>query len=86
VSQKVPIVGESCHYCAAPATTRDHIVPKALGGKDGAYNIVPSCMFCNTQKADDYPTCTCPKCQRAVVAFEMYWNHPTREEQASWAS
>lgn len=55
-----------CHYCDAPATTSDHIVPRALGGADAQYNRVPSCLPCNQAKADRMPTCQCFKCRAAV--------------------
>lgn len=47
-----------CHYCkrsmnfggGGPShVTRDHVVPRALGGKD-AGNLVAACVTCNQQK------------------------------------
>lgn len=40
----------SCHYCPAPATTRDHVIPKALGGPRATWNLVPACERCNQEK------------------------------------
>jgi hypothetical protein len=57
----------SCHYCGARATTKDHIVPKALGGVNAAYNLVESCEPCNKKKGSELPTCDCSKCLRAVL-------------------
>lgn len=63
---KIP-PGTLCHYCqVAPATTRDHIVPKALGGVGATWNLVPSCQKCNQIKSHDVPTCECEKCKLAV--------------------
>lgn len=44
--------GGACVYCGAPATTRDHVVPVAVGGSDSVLNIVPSCKPCNSSKGD----------------------------------
>jgi 5-methylcytosine-specific restriction endonuclease McrA len=59
-----------CHYCqrvlTIKAITRDHIVPKAAGGRNATYNYVASCGPCNLAKADRMPNCTCPKCLAAV--------------------
>lgn len=59
-----------CHYCGAPkANTRDHIVPRAWGGPDEGFNIVPACGPCNTRKADSLPTCPCEKCLAAMAWY-----------------
>jgi hypothetical protein len=46
-----------CHYCAAALTLDghwhvEHMLPRALGGSDGAYNLVASCARCNLTKRD----------------------------------
>ncbi len=47
-----------CAYCQMPAVYlpqglhKDHIVPRAAGGKDVAKNICPACPNCNAYKAD----------------------------------
>jgi len=66
---KPPIakVGRICHYCGDRATTRDHIVPKILGGTNGLFNLVPCCTRCNRRKGADWPVCDCDKCQTAVL-------------------
>jgi len=55
----VPILGAGlllelfdrrCAYCQAEATTWDHVVPVARGGKTEAGNIVPACSSCNSSK------------------------------------
>jgi len=42
--------GGECAYCGAPATTWDHIIPVAGGGRTEPNNIVPACMSCNSRK------------------------------------
>lgn len=63
-----------CHYCGKEfdrnieklCPTRDHIVPRALGGRDALVNIVIACRGCNERKSDRWPTCTCTKCTTAI--------------------
>lgn len=40
-----------CYYCGSTdrEMTKDHIIPKAHGGKGGT-NIVTSCLVCNRAK------------------------------------
>jgi 5-methylcytosine-specific restriction endonuclease McrA len=42
--------GRVCAYCALPAATVDHIVPRANGGKDEPRNMVACCARCNGRK------------------------------------
>lgn len=42
----------SCVYCGKKATTIDHVIPRALGGKDSFENCVAACGPCNNKKAD----------------------------------
>lgn len=62
--------GGRCKYCARPmslggiearSATRDHVVPRASGGKQ-AGNLVAACRDCNARKAnmtlDDFKTLT----------------------------
>lgn len=44
--------GGRCVYCAAPATSLDHVVPKSRGGAHTWDNVVASCRRCNHIKAD----------------------------------
>jgi len=60
-----------CHYCPAPATTWDHIVPRSKGGADGRRNLTPACGPCNVAKGADLPTCLCRRCRRAL----LWWRH-----------
>lgn len=36
-----------CWRCGAPATTADHIVPRAHGGTNDRDNLRPACLRCN---------------------------------------
>lgn len=45
----MPVV-DACHYCDAPATSVDHVIPRSLGGPNTAWNRVPACHPCNTAK------------------------------------
>lgn len=42
--------GYICQHCGQEATEADHVVPKALGGRDEMSNLVASCKPCNTKK------------------------------------
>lgn len=47
---------ERCAYCSCKLTlrscTKDHVVPRAKGGKDVLTNVVACCKACNGKKAD----------------------------------
>jgi 5-methylcytosine-specific restriction enzyme A len=45
--------GYRCRYCGQPATTVDHIIPKARGGSDDPSNLVACCRSCNSAKVLD---------------------------------
>jgi len=59
-----------CHYCDIELTeenkTKDHVVPRAIGGRDVRWNIVWSCRDCNSRKADKFPVCSCNLCRKTV--------------------
>jgi hypothetical protein len=38
------------HKCAAPATTADHVIPRAYGGTDTLDNLQAACIPCNLRK------------------------------------
>lgn len=42
--------GFKCVYCGREATTIDHVVPQAAGGKDSYENCVAACKKCNNKK------------------------------------
>ncbi|MEV5283486.1 MULTISPECIES: HNH endonuclease [unclassified Streptomyces] len=44
-----------CAYCGRRATTVDHVVPRAQGGRDAWLNTVASCAEDNHRKADRTP-------------------------------
>jgi 5-methylcytosine-specific restriction endonuclease McrA len=39
-------------YCAAPATSIDHVIPRSRGGAHNWENVVSACHRCNHTKAD----------------------------------
>ena len=41
-----------CVYCGAKATEIDHVIPRASGGTNSAYNLVASCRACNQMKSN----------------------------------
>ncbi len=45
-----------CFYCnkflSFPDSTRDHIIPKSMGGMNVYENIVLSCQSCNNERGD----------------------------------
>lgn len=62
--------GRTCHYCLEPINTltrtRDHIVPRSLGGLDVRWNITWSCRKCNSNKASTWPVCRCSVCRKTI--------------------
>lgn len=44
--------GSRCQYCAAPAESIDHVVPRSKGGEHVWENVVAACRPCNTRKRD----------------------------------
>jgi 5-methylcytosine-specific restriction endonuclease McrA len=42
--------GSRCQYCAAPAESIDHVVPRSKGGEHVWENVVAACRACNTRK------------------------------------
>lgn len=42
--------GYVCVYCGHEATEADHVVAKAMGGKDELENLVAACKPCNSKK------------------------------------
>lgn len=46
---------QRCAYCAASATTIDHVIPRSRGGADSWENLVACCLKCNNVKGDKTP-------------------------------
>jgi len=46
--------GGRCVYCAAPATSIDHVIPRSRGGLHEWDNVVSCCRRCNHAKADSH--------------------------------
>ena len=44
-----------CGYCAGPASTVDHILPRCRGGRNTWANTVAACSGCNQRKGDRTP-------------------------------
>jgi 5-methylcytosine-specific restriction endonuclease McrA len=53
-NRKLVLAGSPCcHWCPAPATTADHLVPAARGGGNELANLVPACEPCNKARRAD---------------------------------
>lgn len=48
--------GGRCQYCAAPAESIDHVVPRSRGGAHTWDNVVACCRRCNVAKGDRLPS------------------------------
>jgi 5-methylcytosine-specific restriction endonuclease McrA len=44
--------GHRCAYCGGSATTVDHVLPRARGGKNTWLNTAAACGGCNQRKGD----------------------------------
>ena len=44
--------GGRCQYCAGPAESIDHVVPRSRGGQHVWENVVAACRACNSRKRD----------------------------------
>lgn len=52
---KIVAYGE-CNWCGRTRyLTRDHVIPRSLGGSNGRSNIVMACEDCNSLKGDMKP-------------------------------
>lgn len=62
----------SCAYgCGRPATTLDHIMPVARGGRSAPGNLAPTCGRCNSSKKDSDPA---PWVERGCIAVPDLWD------------
>lgn len=44
--------GNQCQYCAGPAESIDHVIPRSKGGEHAWENVVAACRPCNVRKRD----------------------------------
>lgn len=66
--------GGECHYCGAPATTVDHVVPISVGGRHSVVNTVPACRPCNEYKGQSMWESHCDDCAGAWAYFRKLNN------------
>lgn len=85
INQLVNRDGGDCHYCKIPVrldagvykknkhikdrATRDHIVPKSMGGLGTLKNFVLACAECNEKRGDNLYYCACAFCTGVVEDF-----------------
>lgn len=50
--QRSKLSDKCCFYCGGPDESVDHLTPISRGGTNDPPNLVPSCIACNTMKAD----------------------------------
>lgn len=66
--------GGRCQYCAAPAESIDHVVPRSKGGRHEWENVVAACRSCNAAKRDRYLADTSMVLRRTpTVPVELTW-------------
>src|SRR6478735_1475125 len=63
----------NCHYCNVVTTksgkfmaTRDHVIPKSLGGPNSVNNYVLACSQCNTMRGNILVYCHCEFCEKVI--------------------
>lgn len=78
VKRLVRIFGGKCHYCGVQTRkstckadanlypTRDHIVPKSLGGPNSIDNYVLACFGCNNDRGTSLFYCKCIMCETKI--------------------
>src|SRR5580765_6581305 len=63
-----------CQYCAAPAESIDHVIPRSRGGEHVWENVVAACRPCNTRKRDRMlPETTMVLRRRPAAPRELTW-------------
>ena len=73
-----------CHYCGEgmssshwglpDSATKEHIVPKSIGGRAAAHNIVIVCKKCNEKRGNGPSPCGCRKCTLAWYHYYLTQN------------
>lgn len=69
-----------CHYCNKPCSrkggpkssrypTRDHVVPRSLGGKNSITNYVLACSGCNNDRGTSLFYCDCRDCVEIIYDY-----------------
>lgn len=77
--------GLKCHYCKCVVqrshgnhqancnnptlATKDHVVPKSMGGLGKVENYVIACKTCNETRGDNLYYCACAFCADVVESF-----------------
>lgn len=68
----------TCHYCACvlkfEQITLDHVVPRALGGRNKLSNFVLACAECNNNRGIQVGVCWCINCLLAWYYHVQYLN------------
>lgn len=63
-----------CAYCRKPGKlTRDHYIPRCLGGPYHPLNIVPACRLCQKRKGSKHPRWSLRRSDNANVAAYFKW-------------
>ena len=85
---------DRCAYCLSKplvsegSLTKDHFIPKSLGGTGAGTNIVPACSNCNSIKNDRHPNNWCNEEQLERV-YTYFWDfrirvHSKNKHLAVW--
>jgi hypothetical protein len=78
--------GRQCHYCRDDmvfpldkrqpqnipnAVTRDHIVPRSMGGEYRDHNLILACRRCNEKRGDNLYYCSCAFCANVIESYML---------------
>lgn len=77
--------GQPCHYCGEVSTTADHVVPRAKGGTNGQWNLVPACTPCNQAKGPRRPDCKCAFCTKALQIWQSQQTWQPQSQQNDYS-
>jgi 5-methylcytosine-specific restriction endonuclease McrA len=79
--------GNQCLYCGSKSDlTLDHVLPKAMGGKDTWENLATACQTCNTRKGNRTPEQSNMVLRRKPYrpSYIMYLTNFAASVQESW--